>query len=411
MDRRRFLLSGVASVAGSAVLTSRSMIAQYDTADEIRAAFPRLTQETYLNAAGMMPLGSFSKVGLERYIEYQELGSEGERGAYAQEVFSQSRAMFAGLIGAREEEIGLVHCTKAGEQLLWNSLESLREGDNIVTNDLHFSGSLHQYAGMQQAGVDVRVVRARDWKVRLEDMEAAIDERTALVAVSLVSNINGHVEDIGTLSEIAHRYGALIYADIIQAAGIVPVDVEAMGIDVAACSCYKWLFGVHGTGFVYVRSAVQEGPLAGWNFPGRIRHNYEPWVDSPDPESAALDYMPPADARRYQPGHVSYLGYCAAYEGMKFIKEYGIEKALSHSAALNHRLRDALNPGVYLCISDSLDQSPIATFIVPDPEEAKKRLAEAKIVVSFSGNRMRVSPAAYNSEADIDRLIVALQGN
>ena len=411
MVRRRFLLSSIASMASGAVSLRWSMIVDNTFVDEIRAAFPRLTQETYLNAAGMMPLGAFSKAGLERYIAYQELGSEGERGAYAQEVFLQSRAMFASLIGAREEEIGLVHCTKAGEQLLWNSLGGLRDGKNIVTNDLHFSGSLHQYTGMQKAGVDVRVVRARDWKVRLEDMEAAIDERTALVAVSLVSNINGHLEDVATLSEMAHRHGALLYADIIQAAGIVPVDVEAMGIDVAACSCYKWLYGVHGTGFVYVRKSVQEGPLADRYFPGHVRHNYEPWVDLPDPEDDALGYMPPADARRYQPGHVSYLGYCAAYEGMKFIQEYGMEKALAHSRALNQRLRDALNPDVYPCISDRLDQSPIATFMVPDPEEAKKRLAEEKIVVSFSGNRMRVSPAVYNNEADIDRLVGVLQRN
>lgn len=65
------------------------------------------------------------------------------------------------------------------------------------------------------------------------------------------------MEDAKRLSDLAHAHGAYLYADIIQAAGSVPVDVKALGIDFAACSNYKWLQGARGAGFLYVREDLQ----------------------------------------------------------------------------------------------------------------------------------------------------------
>ena len=72
--------------------------------------------------------------------------------------------------------------------------------------------------------------------------------RTKLVAVSLVSMINGFQHDLKALCDIAHSRGALVYADIIQGAGAVPIDVHAWGVDFCACATYKWLMGDFGVG-------------------------------------------------------------------------------------------------------------------------------------------------------------------
>ena len=176
-------------------------------------------------------------------------------------------------------------------------------------------------------------------------MEAAIDDRTSLVAVTLISNINGRVEPLRKLSDIAHAHGAYVYADIIQAAGIVPIDVQALGIDFAACSGYKWLFGPHGVGFIFVREGLQGTVLEDHLFPGHVTHNYQPWVARSDSDHDDFVYMEPTDARRYQPGHMSYLGYCALYEGLKFIDRIGVEAARRHSVRLARRLEEGLDPG------------------------------------------------------------------
>ncbi|MCZ6916809.1 MAG: aminotransferase class V-fold PLP-dependent enzyme, partial [Gemmatimonadetes bacterium] len=275
-------------------------------------------------------------------------------------------------------------------------------------NDMHFSGSLHKYIGWQRAGRDVRIVRGQDWNVTLAAMDAAMDSNTGLVAVTLVSNINCRIEPVRELAEIAHARGALLYADIIQGAGTVPMDMRALGIDFAACSGYKWLYGVHGVGFLYVRDELQGTALIDSVYPGHANANYVPWVERPDPATGDFSYAPPVDASRYQPGHVSYLGYCGVYEGLKFIRRIGVEASLQHSVRLAKRLGDALDPDRYECITPEVDRSPIITFVVRDRADLRARLRAANITVALSGNRIRVSPAVFNTEEDVDRLVEAL---
>ena len=78
-----------------------------------------------------------------------------------------------------------------------------------------------------------------------------------------------------------------------------------------------------------------------------MHHNYKPWVEHVDAAHGDFIYKAPHDATRYQPGHISYLGYCAAFEGLKFLQKVGVEKALAYSTRLNHRLKAQLDPGRY----------------------------------------------------------------
>lgn len=402
MDRREFVATGMGGVlSASAPRASASPAAQ----SAYRALFPRLAGETFINAAGGTPLGAFAESGLQRYMAFQRLGPGDERGDYVAEMHATVRELFARLIGARAGEIALVHSTKAGEQVVIDGLDPGRHGRNIVTNDMHFSGSLHNLIGLGRAGTDVRIVRGTDWDVPLEAMATAIDDDTALVAVTLVSNVTGRIEAVAQLAEIAHAHGALLYADVIQAAGIVPLDVRALGIDFAAANGYKWLFGVHGAGFLFVRAELQGTRLPDRLFPGHVQYNYPPWVGRPNVQEPDYLYTPPRDAARYEPGHVSYLGYCAAYEGLKFLHEVGIERALEHSVRLCGRLQRDLDPDRYTCISPHVNRSPIITFLTDDARALGQRLRDAHVVVTLAGNRVRISPALYNDDRDIDRLL------
>lgn len=408
MNRRQFLKTGL---VGSFVAPSWLSPVSADPVpklEAIRDAFPRLKHETYLNAASLMPLSTFSQKGLSEYIRFQQEGPRSGADKYIGKMWSEVRGLFASLIGAEKDEIGLVYCTKAGEQIALDAVDHIRPGGNIVTNDLHFSGSLHNLVGIQKAGRDVRFVRANDFHVSFEEMKAAIDARTALVTITLLSNVNGHIEEIKEIAALAHKHGALVYADIIQAAGILPLNMAEMDIDIAACSCYKWLYGVYGSGFLYVRKSLQGTTLPNRIFPGRAHPNYIPWTDNVDPSHEAFSYRAPKDASRYEPGHVNYMGYCAAYEGLKFLHKHGVENLWKHSVALNQRLIAALDPKRYRCISPHTQTSPIVTFLTDTPDEVKARLKKANVVVTQIDNRIRVSPAVFNTEADIDLLAQTL---
>ncbi len=102
------------------------------------------------------------------------------------------------------------------------------------------------------------------------------------------------------------------------------------------------------------------------------------------------------------------MGYCAVYEGLKFINQIGVEAALRHSVRLNQRLQAQLDPDAYACITPNVDESPIITFVAREPAGLEGRLRAGNVVVGLSGNRIRVSPAVFNDEADVDALAEAL---
>jgi selenocysteine lyase/cysteine desulfurase len=374
----------------------------------LRESFPRALQETYLDTAAHCPLSRHTAEGVRRYLDFHMYGPGEGRGEYVEGAMKQVRAMFARLIHAAPSEIALVQCTKAGENIVVNGLDIQASGGNVVTNDLHYAGSIHSYIGRKKHGMDVRIVKARDWRIRLEDMDAAIDRKTRLVAITLVSNVNGHIEDARAISEIAHARGAYVYADIIQAAGIVPIDVKALGIDFAACSCYKWLQGMRGAGFLYVRQELQGTVLRDLLYPGYVYFNYPPWVDRPDPAKEEFPYREPKDATRYEPGNLNYAGYVGQYETFRMMEAIGVERMFEHTLKLVDRLRKELPEASYRPITPPEQKTPIATFIPRDMEETRRRLERARIQVTLIGNRMRVSPAPYNNERDIDRLLEAL---
>ncbi len=414
MNRRNFLATGVGGAVGVGA-TGWPQVSRpagdRQAPTDIREMFPRLERDVFLNAAAGTPLSTFTEEGLRSHEALWRWGPGEGRGEAFGQMLSDARTRFAALIKAEPSEIAFVQCTKAGEQVVLDGLPSLRDRTgNVVTNDLHFSGSLHNLVGLRRAGLDVRIVRSTEWRVDPSAMEAAMDDRTALVDVALVSNVNGHVEDIRALADMVHARGGYLYADIIQAAGIVPIDVRAMGIDFAACSGYKWLYGPHGVAFFYVRQELQGTALPDHLFPGHVRHNYSPWVQQADPELGEFTFRSPVDAARYQPGHVSYLGYAAVNRGLRFIDDVGVEEGRRHSVALAVRLREQLDPARYRTISPGELHAPIVSFVVDRAPELEPRLRAANLVISVGANRIRVSPAIYNTESDIDLLAEVLNG-
>lgn len=401
-------LGGVTAL-GSVGWTAASEATGETSRQSARDLFPRLDEETFINGAGGTPLGRFAEESIERYLDVIRLGPGEGRGAWWGEVWDGVRGRFGALIGAEADEVGLVESTKAGEQLLLDALPGLRSGGNVVTNDLHFSGSLHNLEGLRRSGVDVRFVPSRQYRIDVDRMADSIDDRTELVTVSLVSNVTGHIEAIRSLTDLAHAHGALLFADIIQAAGIVPIDVKAMGIDVAACSSYKWLYGIHGAGFLYVSRELQGGAIPDERFPGTAQRRYPPFAA--DGTDGTLTFSPRASADRYRPGHVNYLGYAAAHAGLDFVASHGVGTLLEHTVSLNRRIVDQLDRDRYRVLSSHLDESPILALGVPDVDRLRDRLRAANVVISVGGDAhdlARISPAIYNTEADVDRLAEVL---
>lgn len=256
--------------------------------------------------------------------------------------------------------------------------------------------------------MDVRIVKHRDWRIDLRDMEKLVDKKTKLISITLVSNVNGWVEDAKALSALAHAHGAYLYADIIQAAGSVPVDVKALGIDFAACSNYKWLHGARGSGFLYVREDLQGTAVKDLSFPGYVRFNYSPWVAQPE-GAGDFPYVPSKDAGRYEAGNVSYVAYAGQYEALKRMLAVGVDNIYAHSKPMCDRLKKELPALGYKLITPLDAASSIVVAQARDLKTTEQKLRKANVQVTCTGaNRVRVSPALYNNMEDIDRFLAAL---
>ena len=277
MNRRHFL-------AGTAALAAASPAASSPDFSKLRADFPRALNETYFNSAAQHPLGNHTVRGMQRYIEFLAKGPGEGREDFWETGFLQVKPMFAKLINAKPSEIALCGSTTIGENTLLNGLD-LR-GGNVVTNDLHYTASLSNYLQRRDQGLDVRVIKHRDWHIDLADMERAVDRKTKINCNLVVSSVNGHLENVKALSDLAHSHGALLFADIIQGAGAVPIDVRAMGIDMASCAMYKWLQGEHGFGFLYIREDLIGKVVKPTELTGHVEFNYAPWSKTTASNSA-----------------------------------------------------------------------------------------------------------------------------
>jgi selenocysteine lyase/cysteine desulfurase len=247
-------------------------------------------------------------------------------------------------------------------------------------------------------------------------MERAIDKNTKLVSVALVSNINGYLHDMKRTAQAAHAHGAYVYADIIQGAGAVPIDVRAMGIDMAACGAYKWLMGDFGFGFLYVREELQEKVVQ------RSRYGVRQY-SSPGGTQTDAQFQVRPGAVRYESGSFSYVGGTCAHAALEYIRGLGVPNIRAHAKGLTDRLQKEMPRLGYAALTPPDNDTPIVSFRVSDyaATSAKLRKAFSSMVVAmrrweFTGDKgdvtvipgMRISPSVYNNDADIDRLLEAL---
>ena len=156
------------------------------------------------------------------------------------------RHAFARLINASDDEVGLLFSTSEGENVVTDALD-LKRGDNVVIDDLAYPSTSIIHKRLQETrGIEVRIVKQRDGGTHVEDFARLVDNKTRLISVAWVSNLNGFRHDMKGLADLAHAHGAFLYTDAIQAVGMGPLDVRATGVDFLCCGGYKWLMAGFG---------------------------------------------------------------------------------------------------------------------------------------------------------------------
>ena len=286
------------------------------------------------------------------------------------------RALFARLVGARPEQIALLPALSAAAGLVAASLPA-DHGDNVVLCEDDFTSTLLPWRGLESRGVQLRLRP-------LAELALAVDERTALVAVSSVQSADGAVADLAALQAT----GARIFVDATQAVGAVPVDVGS--VDYLAAHPYKWLLSPRGLGFLYVREdrlAEIEPWTAGWK---SREHPYETYYGLPELTSHArrLDVSLP------------WLLAAGARPSLELIAALRVERIARHDLALARRFASELGL--------PRPDAPIVRVRVGEAEAAVERLRAAGISCSVRAGSVRFCFHLYNTEDDVARALEAL---
>ena len=183
-------------------------------------------------------------------------------------------------------------------------------GDHVITSSLEHNSVARPLEHLKDEGAEVTKITADlQSGVDPDEVEAAIKENTKLVVMTHISNVTGAVNDIAAIGDVCRRHGVTFMVDAAQSAGVRPIDVQAMKIDMLAFPGHKCLYGPQGTGGLYISPQVDLKPLL---------------VGGTGTQSELL-HQPTSRPERYESGTLNVPGLAGLAKGVEFILKTGID--------------------------------------------------------------------------------------
>jgi selenocysteine lyase/cysteine desulfurase len=368
--------------------------------EEIRSRFPIFEHTTYANSCSQGALSLDVRKAYEDYLDgWDEHGAAWEHWVERAEA---ARATFARLVVADADEVAVTSSVSQAVSALVSALPLERGRDKIVISEFEFP-TVGQIAHAQELrGAEVVHVRPEpDGRIVPERFAELIDDRTALVCCTAISYRTGYRLDVAEVARLAHERGALCLADSYQAAGAIPLDVRALGVDLLTAGTVKYLLASAGLAFMYVRRELHERLLptqTGW------------FADEDIFKMDISDYSPATNARRFDAGTPPVPNIYAGIAGMGIVESVGIAAIEAHVRRLATDLVTGLGElgATVATPADAGGHGPLVCVASTDPNGLVDALREEGIVTSSRDANLRISLHLYNVREDIARILEAL---
>ena len=366
---------------------------------------------TYLNAGLQHPISRGCAAAVTDYMEYKGF----HKGLTFDpiEMREKVKQQFAELINASPNEVTFVSSTTVGENLIIKALDIEHTGGRIVTDDLHYFGSYQIYGELKKLGIEVLTIRNKNGTIDYADYEAAINDKTTLVAVSSVSTFNGHQHDLKKLCDIAHKHGAYVYADSIHHIGATPFDVRNSGVDFCSSGSFKWLMADQGLGFIYVRSDVLKNIKRPWFGKRQVKklttHVFP--GDQITDDDLVYEYELAEDTEGYfsiwsEPRMVI----AQLLHSLDYLLTAKVERITEYRQPLLRYLRDELTKLGFKCLTPPGSITPLLSFECENKSKAiREILAKEDIQISVYKAHFRVAISVYNDMDDMIKLVATLK--
>ena len=364
-----------------------------------RKQIPLLKRTIPLNNCSQAPQSERTRRGADRYLDiWAETGMDWD--AWIGEV-EACRAEFAALVGGRPEEVAVGSSVSQLVSSLAGGLDFEAPRNRVLICDGEFPTVQHVWRAQVRRGAVVEALPAKDGRISPSEYVAALDERTAVVSVSHGLYGSGSVVEPAAIAAAARAVGAVTVLDAYQTMGTRPVTAEGTGVDAITSGCLKYLMGIPGLAFMWIRPELAQrlAPLAtGWfgrrepfAFDGRLD-----WADG---------------ARRLDMGTPPIFEAYVVREGLAWIREVGPGRIQSWTETLSARVIERAEAGGILVHGprEPCGRTPSTALLLEDAAGLEAALRRRGFLVSARGPVLRLAPHFYSTEEDVDRAMDALQ--
>lgn len=374
------------------------------TFEEMRAQFPSAAGSIHLNHAGVSPISL--AVGTAVHAVLGDLTGSDVLSGYMAHLERQEdlRRALGRMAGAAPDTLGFVRNTSHGLAIAAEAIP-FREGDSVVLPAIEYPANVYPWMAQARRGVTTRLVPADANGVMAEDdLIAACDATTRVLAVSWVQWGSGQRLDVTKLGAFCRSRGILFVVDLVQGLGALRINLSDLPVDIAAAGCHKWLLAPGGLGVLYVHPEVFPTLLPtniGWN---SVESSLE-W------ERLHFDELK-RNPSRFEEGTSSLLATAALNASVGVLEAVGFDAVHERVLALADHARHALKArGLTVISPDGASQrSGIVAFrhrTLPN-DAVLQHLEEKKVRAAVRCGNVRFAPHAYNNEADIAAAVAAI---
>lgn len=342
-------------------------------------------------------------------------GRSGHRMALeANRVILDARDSIASLFNI-EDSSRVVFTSNATEALNLGIKGLLRPGDHVVTSGMEHNAVTRPLKMLERMGIEhTKATCSPEGFLEPVAVKKAIRSNTRLIVITHASNVTGTINPLREIGAVAKEREIKLLVDAAQTAGMLPIDVEKDNIDMLACAGHKGLFGLQGTGFLYVASDIQLEPIKEGGTGG-------------NPES---DIMPDTLPERLEAGTMNTPGIGGLGEGVEFILKEGVEKIRRHEILLTDRLIKGLLNIKQVIIygpKDAERQMAVVSFNIKgkDPSDVGFVLDSSfgimsrvglhcasdahRTIGTFPQGTVRLSPGYFNTVEEVDFIVDAVK--
>lgn len=389
-------------------------LSDFPELERIRYETPGTQYRTHLNNAGaaLMPLPVVETIKTHLNLEAEIGGYEAANGESSR--IADVYASVARLLNAHRDEVALF----GNATLAWqNAFYALpfKAGDRILTARAEYAANLVAYKSVsERTGAVVEIIPDRaNGETDPQALEAMLDERVKLVSITWIPTNGALINPVADIGHLTRRHGIPFMVDACQAAGQLPIDVEAIGCDMLTAAGRKFLRGPRGTGFLYIRRALRDRLT-----PVMIDHFAAPWTED--------GYALRPDARRFETWETNVAAQLGLGSAVDYALAIGLDRIAQRCTELADLLRAELARISRVTPCDlGADKAAIVSIAIAgaSAEHVRDVLAAQNINVhvSKSGGTpldtksrnlpslLRISPHYYNSEDEIGRCLDALR--